>query len=46
MNQELEPLFAVRGSRVGVDPPLEGTGRRKTRALPLWRADRPFGSQA
>jgi hypothetical protein len=46
MNQELERLFAVRGSRVGVNPPLEGTGRRKTGLCPFWRADRPFGSQA
>jgi hypothetical protein len=42
----LERLFAVRGSRVGVNPPLEGTGRRKTGLCPFWRADRPFGSQA
>jgi hypothetical protein len=36
MNQELERLSAaVLGSRVGVDPPLEGTERRKTGLCPF-----------
>ncbi len=30
MNQEFERLFTVLESRVGVDPPLEGTERPRT----------------
>ncbi len=43
MNQELERLFALMDSRVGVDPPLEGTERQKTGLCPLGVRTSPSG---